>query len=347
VEGFRIDKGDVMRLAVTGWLLLGIIVGPESARADNPATPAGQPPPWAVGVTPEQKATAQRHLDAGNALFLEHKYGQALDEYNLAIAAWDHPAIRFNMVRCLIFLERPLDASDNLKLALKYGAAPFDESIYNEALGYEKLLGSQIGEVDINCGQLGVNLTMDGKPLLACPGREQRRVLPGQHQIVGKKDGFLPRTVELVVLGGKHEHAMVMLDPLSKAARIEHRWPTWVPWTVFGGGFALASIGGLLHLKASSDNSAYANIVAHDCPDGCPDNTLDHSLLHSARLENGFAIGLISAGAAAVATGGVMLYLNRGHTVYDLGPESPSPRAARVDVAPLRGGAAVSVSGRF
>ena len=321
-------RASVVVIAILGWSV---------ARADDK--------PWAAGVSAENKAAAQQHLDAGNALFLERKYSEALDEYKKALETWEHPAIRFNMVRCLIFLERPLEASDNLQLALKYGAAPFDETIYSEALSYEKLLASQIGELDINCDQTGVALTMDGQPLLACPGKEQRRVLPGQHQIVGKKEGFLPRTVEIIVLGGKHEHAGVTLEPLSKAARIEHRWPTWIPWTVFGSGFAAAGIGELLHLKASSDNSAYASYVATKCPDGCTNAMLDHSLLTSARVENGIAIGLITAGAAAVATGSLMLYLNRGRTVYDL--ESATPRGASIDVVPTRGGAAVSVAGQF
>jgi hypothetical protein len=312
-----------------------------SAHADD-----NGPAPWSVSVTADQKAVAKQHLDAGNALFLQHKYAEALEEYRLATAAWDHPAIRFNMVRCQIFLDRPLEAADNLKLALRYGAAPFDETIYNEALGYEKLLGGEIGEVDINCGQPGVRLTMDGQQLISCPGREHRRVLPGQHQLVGTKEGFIPRTVDLVVLGGKHQHALMELDPLSKAARIAHRWPSWVPWSVFAGGFTLAGIGGLTQLKASSDNSAYASTITRDCANGCPTGTIDRSLERSAKLENGIAIGLISVGAIAVAAGSALLYLNRGHTVYDLGPEG-SARHVRLDLVPTRDGAALSITGGF
>jgi hypothetical protein len=306
----------------------------SSARADDK--------PWAVGVTAENKAAAQQHLDAGNALFLERKYSEALEEYKQALALWEHPAIRFNMVRCLIFLDRKLEASDNLKLALKYGAQPFDDTIYSEAMSYEKLLASEIGEIEIHCEQTGVDLTMDGQALLACPGKDQRRVLPGQHQIVGKKQGFVPRTVEVVVLGGKHDFESITLQPLSKAARIEHRWATWLPWTVFGGGFAAAGIGGLLHLKASSDNSSYASYVSTKCPDGCPSGTLDHSLLTSARVENGFAVALIGVGATAVVTGSVMLYLNRGQTVYET-----APATAHLDVIRTRGGAAVTWTGGF
>jgi len=309
-------------------ILVSAVIASSTARADDK--------PWSVGVSDENKAAAQQHLDAGNALFLERKYGEALTEYQQALGLWEHPAIRFNIVRCLIFLDRKLEASDNLKAALKYGALPFDDTLYSEAQSYEKLLASEIGEIEIHCAQDGVQLTMDGKQLLACPGKEQRQVLPGQHQIVGKKEGFLPRTVEIVVLGGKHDFETITLDPLSKAARIEHRWPTWIPWPVFGAGFGIAGLGGLLHLKATSDDSSYASYVSGKCPDGCPSSTLDHSLLTSARVENGFAWGFVITGAAAVATGSVMLYMNRGQTVYE-----------GIDVMPTRGGAAVTWTGGF
>ncbi len=64
------------------------------ARADDQ--------PWAAGVTDQQKAEAKTHLDEGNALFLKKSYKEALEAYRLAIKSWDHPAIRFNIVRCLI-----------------------------------------------------------------------------------------------------------------------------------------------------------------------------------------------------------------------------------------------------
>src|SRR4051794_24436830 len=98
------------------------------------ATPALAEDAWSVGVTVEQKATAQKLLEEGNARFVERDYATALQKYQAAVAVWDHPAIRFNMVRCLIQLDKPVDAADNLKLALKYGAQPLEEAVYNEAL---------------------------------------------------------------------------------------------------------------------------------------------------------------------------------------------------------------------
>jgi hypothetical protein len=297
---------------------------------------ADQAQPWVVGVSEAQKAKAQKLLEAGNGLFLERKYAEALERYNAALAEWDHPAIRFNIVRCLIQLEKPVEAADQLKLSMKYGPAPFDEQIYSEALAFEKLLATQVGEIEIECTQPGVQLTLDGRSLFACPGKESRRVAPGQHQVVGTKSGFMPKTQQLFVVGGKHERAQMSLELLSaRNARIEHRWPAWLPWTVFAGGFALAGVGELAHLRAVDDNSLYEKNVVGQCKPPCTSSSLDHSLESTARLENGVAIGLFSVGAAAAVTGAVMLYLNRGHAVYETA------------IVPTPGGAAVTLGGAF
>jgi hypothetical protein len=328
-------------------LRVTLVAKSEPPKVDvAPPPPAGPPvplQPWAVGVSAEQKAAARQHLDAGNALFLDHKYVEALGEYTLATAAWDHPAIRFNMVRCLIFLKRPLEASDHLKLALKYGDAPYDQTIYSEALAYQELLADEIGQVEINCDQPGVQLTMDGQPLqFACPGKEQHPVLPGQHQIVGTKDGFMPRTIKLVVLGGKHEHETVMLDPLSKVARTRTRWAAWKPWAVAGGGAAAVGVGVLFEFAASSNAASYDRYVHTRCPpEGCPADDpylADHK--SRARLDSGIGITSLTLGGAAIATGVVLLILNRPQTYY---PE----QIPAIMPAITNGGAGVLATGRF
>ena len=134
-----------------------------STIAVVPVVAHAEEQPWAVGVTDAQKAEAQKILEEGNALFLKKDYPQALEKYKAAVAKWDHPAIRFNMVRCLIQLDRPVEASDSLALALKYGAAPLEEAVYTEALSYQKLLANQIGDLDIACVPPGAALDLSGR----------------------------------------------------------------------------------------------------------------------------------------------------------------------------------------
>lgn len=325
----------------------GILEAALGAALLCAAAPAwADTPPWSVGVTDAQKAQAQKFLDQGNALFLDKKYAEAMEKYKAAVGAWDHPAIRFNLVRCLIQLDRPVDASDNLKLALKYGAAPLEEAVYNEALAYEKLLANQIASVTVKCAQPGVKMTLDGQPLGTCPAEELRRVTPGTHQLVGSKEGYLTRTFEVVVIGGKEQKVSLSLDPVEKAARIEHRWPNWVPWVVFGGGFAIAGIGGLLDLTAAQEMDSYDRAVAQTCANtACSPDDLDPSdrkLKDSAETKSAIAVGIMITGGATIATGALMLYLNRGRTVYPSSVERLTPA-----VSPVPGGATLSVRGRF
>ncbi|CAN5653034.1 hypothetical protein BH11MYX1_BH11MYX1_36300 [soil metagenome] len=320
--------------------VLALAAAPVLAHADTAQ-------PWAVGITEAQKAQSQKLLEEGNGFFIKKDYAQALEKYKAAIGSWDHPAIRFNMVRCLIQLDRPVDASDNLALALAYGAAPLEDTVYTEALSYQKLLANQIGELDVHCEQAGVVITLDGQPLLACPGKEHRRVAPGQHQLVGTKPGFLTRSTQVVVIGGAQSQATNMaLVPLGKAAKVVHRYPNWIPWTVFGGGLVLAGFGGILQYEASQSMSSYDRAVSTNCANtGCTPGQVDSSDKDRAQTENKIAISVMTVGAVTAVVGGVLLYINRGRTVYEENPEKPGVTA--VTFAPSHDGGLMTLSGRF
>ncbi|HEY4178304.1 MAG TPA: hypothetical protein VGM90_15760 [Kofleriaceae bacterium] len=318
---------------VAPWRTLAAVV----VLALVPAVAHADGAPWAQGVTDDQKARAKELLDAGNQLLLQNKYLEALDKYSAAVAIWDHPAIRFNMVRCQIQLGRDLEAYDNLELALKYGAAALEDTVYNEALAYRKLLQAQVGDIKVTCAQVGVKLTIDGQPLATCPAQESRRLLAGPHQIVGNKVGLLPKTLDLVVIGGKEQGVEVTLEPLAAGAKIVHRWKNYVPWTVFASGFALGAIGGVTLLFANNQMHQYDQIVDDKCTGRCtPEELAPYAhYKDNASLESKFGMTAVVLGAAGVATGAVMIYINRGRTVY---PE----------VAPLPGGGgALSFSGSF
>ena len=295
--------------------------------------------PWVTGVTEKAKADAKVLLDRGNAKFVDRDYVAALDLYKQAVAIWDHPAIRFNMVRCLIQLDRTVEANENLTLALKYGAAPLEEAVYREALTYQKLLANEVGTVRVHCEQAGVKVTLDGEPVLDCPGVTERRVKPGRHQLVGAKTGFLTKTSEVVVIGGGNEQVALSLSPMEGRGVLVHRWPTWMPWVVVGAGLTLTGVGGLIEYQSFKTMDDYDRALVAACINtGCgPDRPVpDHvrDLKSTARLQNAIAIGAIATGVATVITGGVLVYMNRARTVY------PS-----AEVVPQ--GATVSLNARF
>jgi tetratricopeptide (TPR) repeat protein len=315
--------------------------------------------PWSQGVSEAQKADAKAKLEEGNALYVAAQYTEALAKYEEALKSWDHPAIRFNVVRCLIQLGRSAEASQNLETALKYGKEPFEEAVYQEALGYQKLLANTTGEIEVKCSQEGAVLKFDRDVLIGkCPGSAKKRVDPGQHSVIATKDGFLTKEMPVIVIGGKQQAVDVKLVPLDKAAKVVHRWPQWIPWVVFGGSLAVVGVGAFLELDAQSQMSDYDNDVANFCGgSGCNlDNPMTPDEMKTAKFLNDeksaaesrdkLAIGVMTVGAVGAAVGGVLLFMNRGRTVY----EDPTGKTSGpiVRMSPTRdGGGFVSLTGSF
>jgi hypothetical protein len=304
-------------VATVAILVVGMLLA-RTVRADTP--------PWAIGVTDEQKASAYSFLERGNTMLLDKHYAEALEQYKAAVAVWDHPAIRFNIVRCLIYLDRPVEASDNLKRALEYGAAPLEEGVYAEALTLDKLLSNQIGQVAVSCHQQDVRVTLDGQEPALCPASKTKRIALGPHQLVATRDAFLTRTVDVVVIGGQTKEVELVLAPIAKSFQLVHRWATWKPWLVFGVGIAVAGIGAVIELNAVSQIDSYDRSVAQNCHQvtcvpGDPNAMkLDDGLRTRAELESRIAVSVLAVGAVTAAVGATMLYLNRGRLVESLTP---------------------------
>jgi tetratricopeptide (TPR) repeat protein len=312
------------------WVALVVLSLARVAVADEP--------PWARGVSEAQKATAQRLLGEGNELFVQSKYREALERYQQAIAAWDHPSIRFNMARALIALDRPLDAYEAIEKALAYGKEPLEDQFYTEAINYRTLLEKQIATVEVTCTQARVAISLDGAPLLTCPGTKSMRTTPGNHEIVGKLTGYLTSTVEVVAMPGKKLPIAIALKSAADATVMRSRWAAWKPWAVAGGGGGLAGLGGLLDLKAKLDLDAFQQDLAKRCAHtGCTPSQLG-SQETTAIVENRIAIGAMVVGAAAVATGITLVILNR--------PRAFVPKEQVVPTA-TPGGAGVALVGSF
>jgi hypothetical protein len=317
------------------------------APAPTPAQ-AGDEPPWSRGVTAEQRARAQALLEEGNELFLRAQHREALARYQEAARAWDHPAIRFNIVRALIQLDRPVEAFENLELALRHGSAPLEEQIYVEAQAYDRLLRGRIAELEIATTQPDVVITLDGRPFLRGPGMKRTRLLPGNHQVVGEKPGHLTVTRDVVVLPGANDTIEITLPTFAEATVTTRRWAQWKPWAVLAGGAATVGLGVLLERESNADLDQYRADLEDHCREvpcryeDLPEST--RSLERDSRLEHRLAIGAFVLGGAAVAAGLTMVVLNRPTAVL---PDDAT--GATVGVAPAIGPGLVGATafGRF
>ena len=338
---------------VLGRALLALVVAaasPRPALAEGqplePAGATGESPlsrplsdedlPWRVGVSSEQQAEALRLFEEGNASFVRSEYAVALAAYESAIAHWDHPAILFNMTVCLVHLDEPVAALEALQRALRYGQGPLDDGLYAEARTYEKLLLGRLALLRIACAEKDADVRLDGRPLFVGPGEDEVWLLPGAHQAVVRKDGFLTASRELDLRASERTELEVELIPLDAVVRQERRWHPAIEWSVLGGGVAALGVGVALFFDARAKFDDFDAAVADRCPAGCapgelPGNVTD--LRGRARAEHYASLVLFGVGGAAVVTGVVLALLNQPRAV----PHGTvaAPTSASLDFAPV------------
>lgn len=299
-----------------------LVVAPGRGRAEPDK-------PWAQGVSEQEQAAALAIYREGNTEFEESRYAQALAKYREALKHWDHPAVRFNMAVALVNLDQPLEAYEHLTAALKYGDQPLGAEGYAQALTYKKLLEGQLTHLRVTCDVDGASVSLDGHPLFSGKGDKTMLLLPGSHEIVAAKPGFMTETTPLVLVPGKEIVHAVKLAKLEVKTRMVRRWNARAPWLIVGAGAGALVLGGVLDLQARSDYQSFDNQVALQCPAGCGPtmptgmqkvSSSTESLRTKARVENIGGVSLLAVGGAAVAAGLVGVYLNLPRSVVERAP---------------------------
>lgn len=315
-------------------MAIAVVLGVGSAWADT-AKPSVDKP-WAAGVPEAEQATALAMYREGNTEFQESRYAQALVKYRDALKHWDHPAIRFNMAVCLVNLDQPLEAYEHLIAALKYNDAPIGADAYAQGLTYKKLLLGQLANLKVTSDIDGAEVTLDGKPLLKGKGEAAQMLVPGAHQVVASKAGFVTETASLVLLPGKDTVHAVHLLPIVIRTHMVRRWNARTPWIIAGVGAGTAALGGLFEYLAFKDHRAYDSTLMMLCQAGCPES-VGASEKSAARTENIAGVSLLVVGGAGLAIGLVGVYLNVPRAVVEHAPV----------VTPTLGGAMTTIGWSF
>ena len=296
--------------------------------------------PWEQGVPKETRDKAEALFREGNTFFAQQAHQPALEKYNAAIALWDHPLIRFNMAVTLIRLDKILEAAEDLDSALRFGQQPFSAELYQQALDYQKLVQGRVGTVEASCDQADAQVLLDGKPWFSCPGSKKQRVLSGEHAIVGEKAGYMTISRRVVVAGGSTASEKIALLPIESVVKLEYPTARWIPWTVAGGGAAIA-LGGLgFWFAGRNQMDQFEADFAVRCPTGCDADLADQPDLardrDSAELKGKIAVSMMIAGGGLTVGGVVWAIMNR-----------PKRVLPNMEVQPTSGGMTARVGWRF
>jgi tetratricopeptide (TPR) repeat protein len=329
------DIGFCRRIGMLACVLA--LLSTHAYAQPQPGSAAGRP--WAEGVSEREQATAFELYVAGNVEFAQARFAQALAKYKEAIGHWDHPEVRFNMAVCLIKLDQPLEAKDNLERSLKYGARALSgDDRYQQGLTYRKLLDARLASIEISCREPGMQVTLDGKFLLAGPAIMEKIVLPGEHQLVAMEVGFLTATRSLVLVAG--ERTTYEVSPLERktAPRMIRRWEAWRPWAVMAGGSVLLGLGVASYVAATNNFARYDSENLANCLQGCYATLSGDAgyLREQGGTERVLAYSLISAGGAVLVGSVIGVIVNEPRLQLE-------PSHVQPVVAPISGGALFSM----
>lgn len=316
------------RFVMTTALVLALGVIAPARAGDELTRPGEATRPWAADVDTDDQERATELFYEGNKLLRDSLFAKAAARYREALKHWEHPRIHYNLALALMNLERPIEAYQTFERAMRHGPEALDPDKFQQAQNYHNLFGQQIARVEIHCDEPGAEVALDGEVLFRGPGTYRGLVQIGEHRLVASKPGFLTRTKALLLTSGQKLRIELDLLALDETTRTVRRWSQWKPWTVVAGGTLIAAAGGLAHWLAVEDYRRYDTEVTKRCdPDyGCSIEQkveLD-PIRQRASYEQWSAIAAYSVGSAILATGAVLLYMNRARTVrIDIDDDAP------------------------
>jgi hypothetical protein len=328
-------------------LALALVASRAGAQTEatqlEPAALSGKENVWSKGVPEQKRQAADALFKEGNRLLRESISVSASAKYREALGQWDHPNIHYNLALALMSLDHPLETHEHLQAAMKYGPAPLGPERFEHARNYQALLDKQLARVKVRCDVAGARVELDGKPLFTPPGEHEELVRAGRHTLVASKGGLVTNSVARSFDGGQTTTVDLKLESLEQMTEYKRRWPGWVPWTVMGAGAAVALAGVALQGAGLQKVAQVDDASKVQCPVGCASEPADlASDRQKGVLMQQAAMGAYVVGAAAIATGAVLAYLNRGERyvrTYDSAtpadmPPAPAPRAS-LYVAPV------------
>jgi len=297
----------------------------ESILVDDPSSP------WSQGVSAEDRRAARALLREGTRLYLIPLYAKAAEQYAEALRKWKHPGIYYNLALAQRNLDKESDALESLQHALQYGEKGLGPTRFRQAQKQLADVKRMLGRLRVTCHVPGAEVTLDGVTLFIGPGSYEGWVKAKSHELTAKKEGYLSEATRVVVTPEARQVIELKLVTLSQATDAGRRWATWKPWAVVAIGGAIATAGGVIHALASRNfNDHDKTFLGLPCvtePDpvspGCTKEQVPSELndqLTLARRQQMVAVGSYIAGGTLIATGVVLLYLNRLRLAEQKGP---------------------------
>lgn len=276
------------------------------------------------GRAPSQTVSATKRFDAAQKLFDHGSYAEALEIFQGVYADTKSPNAHLMMARCLMALDRLVEAYDELTATMREAASRAEkEAKYaparDAAAAQMALLEPKVGKLVITVADPSARVMLNDVQLGEDRLGQTIAVMPGPNTLVAERpDGTRVRSEQIV--GAGETKKIGLSFPATTSAELAKAPPTPPPpaeephgaplrtagFVVTGIGVAGLATFGVAELLA---NGKYSSLQATCKESRCPDSPATRDLIASGRTMDLVAnIGLI-AGITGIVGGGAMILL--------------------------------------
>jgi hypothetical protein len=317
-------------------LAAAVLLAPVATAVAQPKKDdltSGEVDPWSKGVSQAEQEAAIVLFKEGNELLKDSVFVEAVKKYRAALEHWDHPAIHYNLAFALLNLDQPVLVYEHLQKAMTYGPEPLGDDKFELAKSYKTLVEGQLARVEISCDEPDAMVTMDGTPLFRAPGKYESLVRAGPHTILASKDKFITAEESKSLPAGQISKIHLKLVPAGMVKYVR-RWAAWKPWVVAGSGALILAAGGYFTVTAQK---AFDDFDAgiEECGGCVPMGDLADKRSTGESMRT-LSIVSYAVGGAALATGAVLLYVNR-QRAYTVGKDTKEAEEESVSFVPVIG----------
>jgi hypothetical protein len=287
-------------------------------------------PAWgAEPVDAASRSTARKLGQEAVKLFEAGDYPGALDKFNTADSLVPAPTLGLYAARCLVKLGRLVEASERYlevtRMQLDRNAIPVMRKAQAEAVAERDKLLPSIPSLEIRLEGpqgSGVDVLVEGKPLLPGLLGEKRPVNPGKYRIEAKRTDAAV-TEDVVVIAGTPARVVLKLPPLPPppAGHMPAlRMGGWAAIGVAGAGVIVGGVSGLVAL--AKGQGLLLQCPNHVCTS--PATYTGAGAYDAARVAS--TVGFITGGVALAVGIPILVVSPKVEYAYPDGRPAPPPK---------------------
>jgi hypothetical protein len=186
-------------------------------------------------VAASAQTDADRYFEEGVREVEEGEYEAALRAFRASYQAEPSVDALYNIGMCQRVLEDDVGAIGSFRRYLE-GAGASISAEEREAL--RSLVGNMledVGEIVVEVGVPGASVLVDGVEVGSAPLPESILVVPGEHEVAARSEGYQGAAQSRAVGAGQTWRVLLVLVPLPAPGTLAIRCETWCPDVTLGG----------------------------------------------------------------------------------------------------------------